>query len=75
MSNAQASPSTRRRWKRRPLPSPIAAQIDRLVRGAAGHRDRQDVETAWRLLEDAHILSQPWVRPHLRVHVAMLSLG
>ncbi len=75
MSNDHASRSPRRRWKRRPLPPQIAAQIDRLVRDAAGHRDRQNVESAWRLLEDAHILSQPWVRPHLRVHLAMLSLG
>ena len=75
MSNTQSSPSTRRRWKRRPLPSPVADHIHGLLREATGHRKRRETESAWRLLEDAHILSQPWVRPHLRVHVAMLSLG
>ncbi len=75
MSNAQPSPSTSGRSKRRPIPSPVADHINGLLGDADAHRDRQEVDTAWRLLEDAHILSQPWVLPHLRVHVAMLSLG
>jgi hypothetical protein len=29
----------------------------------------------WQLLEDAHVLSQPWVWPHIRVHRAMLVAG
>ena len=32
-------------------------------------------EMCWLLLEDAHVLSQPWVWPHIRVHVAMLVAG
>lgn len=29
----------------------------------------------WELLEDAHVLSQPWAIPHVRVHAAMLVAG
>ena len=73
MTNTKAS--TRGRWKLRPLPTDIAEHIDSLVRKAARDTNREDFESAWRLLEDAHILSQPWIRPHLRVHLAMLSHG
>ena len=38
-------------------------------------RHRGDWDRCWRLLEDAHILSQPWARPHTRVHAAMLAAG
>ncbi len=37
---------------------------------AAGQIDR-----AWALLEEAHILSQPAAWPHVRVHAAMLGLA
>ena len=73
MTNTKAS--TRGRWKLSPLPTNIAEHIDSLVRKAARDTNREDFESAWRLLQDAHILSQPWTRPHLRVHLAMLSLG
>jgi hypothetical protein len=29
----------------------------------------------WQLLEDAHVLSQPWAWPHIRVHREMLVAG
>ena len=32
-------------------------------------------DLCWSLLEDAHVLSQPWVWPHVRVHAAMLAAG
>jgi len=32
-------------------------------------------ESAWAALEDAHILSQPWIWPHLRTHAEMLVLA
>jgi len=60
--------------RRRPLPEAIGQQMDDLLRSAAGLRGG-DSEAAWGLLEDAHVLSQPWIRPHIRVHIAMLSLG
>ena len=37
--------------------------------------DSQDLSKAWRHLERAHILSQAFAGPHIRVHVRMLSLG
>lgn len=38
-------------------------------------RARGDWSRCWQLLEDAHILSQPWPWPHTRVHSAMLVAG
>ena len=73
MTNTQAS--IHLRWKQRPIPAHVANHIDKLLRDSAEHKEHRDTEAAWQLLEDAHILSQPWVRPHLRVHAAMLSLG
>ena len=40
---------------------------------AAGADGRFD--EAWAALETAHILSQPWGWPHVRVHGRMLALG
>ena len=34
-----------------------------------------EVGLAWRSLENAHILSQPWPWPHTRTHLAMLTLA
>jgi hypothetical protein len=38
----------------------------------AGQAGRFD--DAWQALEEAHVLSQPWAWPHIRVHAAMLAL-
>ncbi|MEI6403955.1 MAG: DUF3703 domain-containing protein [Actinomycetota bacterium] len=38
-------------------------------------RRRGDWARCWQLLEDAHVLSQPWAWPHVRVHSAMLAAG
>jgi hypothetical protein len=38
-------------------------------------RLRADWRACWQLLEDAHVLSQPWVWPHVRVHGSMLVTG
>ena len=61
--------------QRRPIPTAVRATIDELVRSARSARNDNNSVEAWRCLEDAHVLSQPWVRPHVRVHLAMLSLG
>ena len=34
-----------------------------------------DWDRCWPLLEDAHVVSQPWAWPHMRVHAAMLAAG
>lgn len=59
---------------RESLPETLRRQIDTLISNAVDARTL-DAEAAWGHLEDAHILSQPWVRPHIRVHMAMLALG
>lgn len=38
-------------------------------------RRRGDWDRCWQLLEDAHVLSQPWAWSHVRVHGAMLAAG
>lgn len=54
-------------------------EIRRLIRtnlvAARSARRSGDVGGCWQLLEDAHVLSQPWARPHVRVHAAMLAAG
>ena len=55
-----------------------AAVAERLRADWVSARDQAraaDVVGAWALLEDAHVLSQPWAWPHVKVHVAMLALG
>ena len=34
-------------------------------------RKSKDFDCCWALLEDAHVLSQPWARLHVRVHGSM----
>ena len=46
----------------------FAAEMARARDGTAGG----DRTSAWRALERAHILSQPFAWPHVRVHAAML---
>jgi len=53
-------------------PTPIAARIDQLLVDAA---TATSAGATWECLEEAHVLSQPWVRPHVQVHLKMLSLG
>ncbi len=53
-------------------PEPIAGEISRLLQEA---RANSDSESAWSALGDAHILSQPWPKPHFQVHAAMLRLA
>jgi hypothetical protein len=38
-------------------------------------RRRGDYPTAWTQLERAHVLGQPFLRPHLRTHWEMLRLA
>ncbi|MEY4231309.1 MAG: hypothetical protein RLZZ362_2158, partial [Actinomycetota bacterium] len=51
----------------------IRKRIDSHLVEAKECRRRGDWDRCWRLLEDAHVLSQPWARPHTRVHAAMLA--
>jgi hypothetical protein len=42
---------------------------------ASNHRAAGDFESAWNSLVRAHVISQPALLPHLRVHARMLSLA
>jgi hypothetical protein len=53
----------------------IRERIDSDIVEAKASRVRGDWTRCWQLLEDAHILSQPWAWPHTRVHAAMLATG
>jgi len=68
-----SEPETLVRLRRR-LPEALNQHISTLIADAKKMRALDD-EAAWAHLEDAHVLSQPWIRPHLRVHSAMLALG
>lgn len=56
-------------------PTLIAEKIADLRAEAQGLERAGDVEGAWSCLGDAHVLSQPWAEPHVRVHAWMLGLG
>lgn len=59
----------------RRAPTLIADKIAELRAEAHGLEHAGDVEGAWSCLGDAHVLSQPWAEPHVRVHAWMLGLG
>ena len=54
------------------MPAQVRAAFDAEMGAVA---DTDDVELAWRSLERAHVLSQPWPWPHTRTHLAMLALA
>ncbi|RZV43371.1 MAG: DUF3703 domain-containing protein [Acidimicrobiales bacterium] len=56
-------------------PTLIAEKIADLRAEAQGLERDGNVEGAWSCLGDAHVLSQPWAEPHVRVHAWMLGLG
>jgi len=68
-------PTTTTVSARRPLSTALGSQINRLLEDAENARTADDSEGAWQKLSDAHVLSQRWMRQHLRVHWAMLTLG
>ena len=57
------------------LDDEIRERIDGNLSEARTARRRGDWGRCWQLLEDAHVLSQPWAWPHVRVHGAMLAAG
>ena len=42
---------------------------------ASDARRRRDDPKAWHHLERAHIVAQPWPRPHTTSHLAMLTMA
>ena len=53
----------------------IRDTINRNLTEAREARMFKNFDRCWALLEDAHVLSQPWAWPHIRVHAAMLVAG
>jgi hypothetical protein len=49
----------------------IRKTINRKLTGAREARMFKDFDGCWTLLEDAHVLSQPWAWMHVRVHGSM----
>jgi hypothetical protein len=58
-----------------PMPEAVRVRLhddlDLAARAVKGRR----ADDAWVLLEEAHILSQPWAVAHVRVHWRMLTLA
>ena len=48
-------------------------RVERNLGEARQARSQSDWNQCWGLLEDAHVLSQPWASLHVRVHASMLS--
>lgn len=63
------------RHPRQTITPAITAALDTDRRAARVARQAGDLDEAWRLLERTHILSQPWVWPHVRSHIDMLRLA
>jgi hypothetical protein len=59
----------------RTVPAAIAERIDADRAAARAATAAGDLAEAWRLLENTHILSQPWPWPHVRSHLDMLRLA
>ena len=54
------------------MAEPARTELRHALDAATAARHDGDCDSAWRHLERAHILSQPWALPHVRVHPAML---
>ena len=50
----------------------IRARIEQNLIDSRQARKLEDFDRCWTLLEDAHVLSQPWAMLHVRVHGSML---
>jgi hypothetical protein len=53
----------------------VSKRIAGNLAAAKEARLRADWSECWQLLEDAHVLSQPWAWAHVRVHASMLVTG
>jgi hypothetical protein len=55
------------------MAEPARSALRHALDAARSARRDGDVESSWRHLERAHILSQSWALAHVRVHAVMLS--
>ena len=52
-------------------PEEIRGRVQQNLMESRQARKLRDFDRCWSLLEDAHVLSQPWARMHVRVHGSM----
>ena len=57
------------------MKSVVKAAFEAELRAATEAEAQQELARAWRHLERAHILSQPYASAHVRVHAKMLAFG
>jgi hypothetical protein len=57
------------------MTSEVRQRFDAELAAAQAAATDGRIDEAWSALEAAHILSQPWAWPHVRVHAQMLALG
>lgn len=58
-----------------PMKPKLRAAFEAELREAHHSELRGDVSRAWRHLERAHVLSQEYAGPHVRVHCQMFAFG
>src|SRR5688572_12527468 len=75
MSNPARMTTARQPRPSRTIPAAVAQQLDADRRAARQAQRGGDTAEAWRRLERTHILSQPWVWPHVRSHLDKLHLA
>jgi hypothetical protein len=61
--------------RRRPMSAAVAERFNADLATARAAVRGDEIDRAWAMLEEAHVLAQPWVWPHVKVHVLMLRLG
>jgi len=57
------------------MPLAVRERFAADLRSAQVAASNGTIDDAWALLEEAHVLSQPWAWPHMKVHAAMLTVG
>jgi hypothetical protein len=67
--------TTRHPSKGRKPPAAVAELLAAERKQARRAHAAGDDDEAWRLLERTHIVSQPWVWPHVRSHIDMFGLA
>ncbi|NMO19453.1 DUF3703 domain-containing protein [Pyxidicoccus fallax] len=58
-----------------PMKPKLRAAFEAELREATASESRGEVARAWRHLERAHVLSQAYAGPHVRVHCRMFAFG
>jgi hypothetical protein len=59
-------------WK---MPVGLRYQYDRELDRYRQHLEKSELQLAWRQLERAHILGQPWAVEHTHIHWLMFKFG